>query len=377
MGYGEAMSLPWHVDPMPQVRRMYRCRRAPGPLDLLDGRLDKPFWQAAAVTEPFVDILGLPPAHPMPCWPTRAKMLWDDEHLYVGAWMDEPHLWATLTQRDSIVYHDNDFEVFLSPTGDNHDYYEIEVNALGTIFDLHLAKPYRDGGPADHDWDCEGLRVGIHLDGTLNDPRDTDRGWSVELAIPWRALNRHDRLERAVPMRAGGPPRTGDAWRINFSRVQWELEVVHDAAGTPAYRKKPDTPEHNWVWSPQGIIDMHRPEMWGEIVFENGGANVSRDAAAAPHDWRPYDWLHAAYYAQRRFHMAHGRFAQSLVELTRARSQDIQKLAPAPEGWHAEILAMGNADDDWLARLRKDDEVLTIRRDSKVMCERISQSPCG
>jgi hypothetical protein len=27
-------------------------------------------------------------------------------------------------------------------------------------------------------------------------------------------------------------------------------------------------PEDNWVWSPQGLIDMHVPEHWGYITFK-------------------------------------------------------------------------------------------------------------
>ena len=72
-------------------------------------------------------------------------MLWDDTYLYVGALLEEPHVWATLTQHDSVIFHDNDFEVFIDPDGDNHEYCEIEINALNTEWDLFLNKPYRDG----------------------------------------------------------------------------------------------------------------------------------------------------------------------------------------------------------------------------------------
>jgi hypothetical protein len=153
-------------------------------------------------------------------------------YLYIAAELEEPQLWATLTERDSIVFHDNDFEVFLNPTGDNHRYYEIEINALNTIFDLFLPKPYRDGGPADHGWDVKGLISAVHIDGTLNDPRDTDRGWSVELAFPWSAFDRHGGAKR--------PPRDGDQWRINFSRVQWDLDVKPSSGRT--HRPPPAPP---------------------------------------------------------------------------------------------------------------------------------------
>src|SRR5262249_41634997 len=115
-------------------------------------------------------------------------MLWDDMAVYVAAELREPHVWATLTAHDSVIFHDNDFEVFIDPDGDNRAYGELEINALGTTWDLFLAKPYRDGGKADDAWEIRGLKSAVRVDGTINDSRDADRAWTVELAIPWPAL---------------------------------------------------------------------------------------------------------------------------------------------------------------------------------------------
>ncbi len=169
-----------------ETPRRYVCTRAEAPLTI-DGKLDEPAWQQAAWTTDFVDIEG--PAKPDPRFGTRAKMLWDESFFYVAAEIQEPHLWATLTERDSVIYRDNDFEVFIDPTADTHAYYELEINALGTEWDLMLLKPYRDGGPALDAWDIQGLLVGIELRGTLNDPADHDSGWSVEIAMPWAVLD--------------------------------------------------------------------------------------------------------------------------------------------------------------------------------------------
>jgi hypothetical protein len=232
--------------------------RARSPI-LIDGRLDEESWTDAPWTDDFVDIRGA--AWPEPVWRTRAKLLWDDSYLYIAALLEEPHLWATLTSRDDIIYRDHDFEVFLDPDGDGLAYYELEINALGTEFDLFLDKPYSKGGKAHISWDMPGLRTAVHLDGTLNDASDVDRGWSVEIAIPWADV-------RPPGSASAHPPEAGDRWRVNFSRVQWPLEVVDGAykkaaVPTPAERH----PEHNWVWSPQGVVDMHVPEMWGVVRF--------------------------------------------------------------------------------------------------------------
>jgi hypothetical protein len=222
----------------------------------IDGRLDEPAWAAAAWTTPFVDIEG--DARPRPPLRTRAKMLWDDEYFYIGAELEEPHVWATLTQRDAIVFQDPDFEVFIDPDGDRATYFELEFNALNTVFDLFLVKTYLDGGPALHGWDCHGLRSAVHVDGTLNDATDTDRGWSVEIAIPWTALC------EAAPRPC--PPAPGSVWRVDFSRVEWQTQIVNGHTEKVAGR-----PEDNWVWAPQGVVNMHLPEHWGYVRFERPG----------------------------------------------------------------------------------------------------------
>ena len=104
------------------------------------------------------------------------------------------------------------------PDGDTHEYYELEVNALATPWDLMLIKPYRDGGPAINGWEIAGLQVGVDVRGTHQRPGDRDEGWTVELAMPWKILR-----EAAPDHRA---PKAGDRWRVNFSRVEWQVDVV-------------------------------------------------------------------------------------------------------------------------------------------------------
>ena len=227
----------------------------------LDGKLDEGAWASAPWSDDFVDIEGT--ARRPPAQHTRVKMLWDATNLYIGADLAETDLWATLTEHDDIVYRDNDFEVFVDPDGDTREYYEIEVNAIGTIFDLYLPVPYRAGAKANHDWNATGMRVAIQLDGTVNDSRDTDRGWQIEIAIPWTVFTPvSDSPPAPTYQCTARPPNTGDCWRINFSRVQWTLEKQGIS-----YAKVAGKPEENWTWTPQWIIDMHVPQWWGVVTF--------------------------------------------------------------------------------------------------------------
>lgn len=227
-----------------------RYRAAYGRPDALTGRADADAWQLAPWSDPFVDIEGA--LRRCPHLQTQMKMLWDETHLYIAAWMEEPCVWATLTERDSVIFQDNDFEVFLDPDGDALNYFEFEINAFGTVWDLFLAKPYRDGGSADNSWDSQST-VAVFVDGTLNDPAVADRGWGVEIAMPWAGF-----ASRAPVL----PPTEGSKWRINFSRVQWYTRIVEGKI-----EKIPGHAEENWVWSPQGVVDMHQPEHWGVVEF--------------------------------------------------------------------------------------------------------------
>ena len=250
--------------------RGYVCHRARERFEI-DGDLDKPVWKQAAWTEDFVDILG--ERGPTPRFGTRAKMLWDDEFFYVAAELEEPHVHASLTEKNSILFHDNDFEVFIDPDGDNLDYYELEVNALGTIWELSLSRPYRAGGPARLGTNLRGLRSAALVDGTINDPSDTDRRWCVEIAFPFAELARYAGDRRRTP------PRDGDEWRVSFSRVEWLWDIIDGA-----YRKVPHREEDNWLWTPQPAVDMHRPWTWGRVQFSTappGTVALRRDEAWA------------------------------------------------------------------------------------------------
>jgi hypothetical protein len=285
------------LDPCPHPKG-YVCYRATTPVTI-DGKVNEEAWAAAPWSDEFVDIEG--DKKPKPRHRTRMKMLWDDDALYIAADLEEPHVWAYLTDHDAVIFQDNDFEVFIDPNGDNHDYAEFELNARNTTWDLLLTKPYKDpGNRVLNAWEIIGLKSATHIDGTLNDPRDKDKGWSLEIKWPWKGLQEltNDKL----------PPKDGNQWRINFSRVEWDTTIQGEK-----YVKVKGRPEHNWVWSPQGVIDMHRPERWGFLQFSTaapGKADFKPDV-----DWERRDLLHRVYYAQRNFHKKNGRYATTTDDL--------------------------------------------------------------
>ena len=230
-----ALALP-ATAPSPPV---YCCVATTAPV-AIDGKLDDAAWSAAQWTSDFVDITrgDRPPLR------TRAKLLWDEKNLYVAAEMEQPDVRATMEQRDMPLFREDAFEVFEVRGIVVAVAVELEINALSTVFDLIMDKPYRGGGQADAAFDIEGLKSAVHVDGTLNDRIDRDRGWTVEMAIPWESL------KKIAP---AGPPKAGARWRMELGR-------------------SPGRPHGRFVtWSPHGEGDMHMPEKWGYLEFARDG----------------------------------------------------------------------------------------------------------
>jgi len=253
-------------------------------------------WSTAASSEEFVDIEGV--LKPLPRFSTRMKILWDNTYLYIAAELEEPHLWATLTEINSVIYRDHDFEVFVDPNADNHNYYEFEINAFNTIWELRMFRPYRDGGPNKNPDNMDGVLAAVNLKGSINDPSDVDEGWSVEIAFPWTGFSSYGT--------DGSPPEEGEQWRINFSRVEQKLKNLKNG-----YTKPKKTPPDNWTWTPQGAISMHMPERWGFLQFSG-----EEPAEFIPDpSMEARDLLMEVHYMQKAFTKSTGRYSSTLDSL--------------------------------------------------------------
>lgn len=298
-------AIPWR----PPVCRVHRC---PVPLGAPDGNLNKPFWAQAAWIDDFHDIEG--DGKPWPAKRTRVKLLWDDRALYVGAQLMDDTIWATVTGRDEVIFVDNDFEVFLAPKDTTHRYYEIEINAANAVWDLLMEKPQRDRVRRISSWDIKGLQSAVHIDGALNDPACRSTSWSVELVIPWLSL-RECGVDLCEPAQLAPVP--GETWRLNFSRVEYDVHVENGryckdtdpATGRPL-------PEHNWVWAPTGLVDIHLPEMWGYLIFTEHG-----EAYDLPPDEAVRMALRRLYYRQHAHMREHGAFSTDAHALLGAEAE--------------------------------------------------------
>lgn len=300
--------LPAYIGPDPRpfvMPRHYVCQRSAEPI-VLDGKLDEAAWGKAPWTESHVDIEGqMRPVKPK--YDTRSKMLWDDQYFYVGVRMEEPHVWGTITERNAVIFNDNDFEVFIDPDGNGIDYYEFEMNALNTVWNLFMDKPYKHGGNAVIR-EMPGQKSAVFVKGTLNDPTDTDEYWSLEIAFPWQGMAEHANCPC--------PPLDGDQWRVGFSRVQWGHKIVDGKyVRVPSKEERTDDlHEDNWIWSPQGVVNMHRPETWGYVQFST--RPVGETVEFIPDQTAEARYLlFKILYAQEQYHLTNKRYAKDLDEL--------------------------------------------------------------
>jgi len=255
----------------------YTCHKVNDPMQV-DGRLESPAWRKAPLSPRFVDMVSGVPGF----FDTRMAALWDERYLYVGFWIEEPNVCAQIKQRDAFIYNENDVEVFIA--GEDC-YYEFQVNALGTIYEVFYIwqdayKPdsrfdcpefdlkTRDvdvlGGFQDSmrfqkhprgkrwafmDWDMPGLQSAVYVDGALNDSSTIDKGWRAEIAFPWAGM-------KTLAGNRSLPPKEGDTWRLDFSR----FELLN-------YNGVTAEPHPGWSFNKHGIYDSHIPECFTFVHF--------------------------------------------------------------------------------------------------------------
>ncbi|MFN5422638.1 MAG: carbohydrate-binding family 9-like protein [bacterium] len=251
---------------------------------VIDGNIEKESWKNAQWSPRFVDMVTGEPG----MYNTQTAILWNDDHLYIAFKVEEPFVEARLTERDSIIFLENDLELFI----DGGDcYYELEVNAANCVyevffiwkdaykkggrfdipeFDVHGDKAYTFGGDYDRSgatfwkgthprgirwaftgFDMPELETAVQIQGTLNNNSDIDQGWTLEIAIPWNSLS-HLANGRSLP------PRSGDVWKMFLGRFQKLM-----AGG------KELTPHPAMALNSHGVYDTHLPEKWSSICFRS------------------------------------------------------------------------------------------------------------
>ena len=212
----------------------YEVHRATTPV-AIDGVLDDAAWKRAAPIQyqfPWDKQTGAKQA-------TTARLLWDEKSLYVAWEAEDTDIVAHYASADDPTYLDDAVEIFINPDPKQTYYYGMEINARATVYDYFYVFPKMLLKRINF----EGIQIAAYVRGTMNVRGDTDKGWTIELAIPWRNF---------VELAPKGRPEPGAVWTANLNR--WD--------GVAPDRRLSQ-------WSDSGLVEAspHNPERFGRLVF--------------------------------------------------------------------------------------------------------------
>lgn len=218
------------VGPVP----VYQVHRAPHAI-VVDGKLDDAAWKTAQTIEfqfPWSQQTGAKQK-------TVARLLWDDNYLYVGYDCEDSDVVAHYTERDDPTYKDDAVEIFINPDPAQTYYYGMEMNARATLYDYFYVFPKFLLKRVNF----SGVQLATNIRGTLNQTGDRDQGWSLEVAIPWANF---EELAKKLP------PERRSFWTANLNR--WD--------GTEPNRRL-----SQWSDSAMDTPNPHNPARFGKLMF--------------------------------------------------------------------------------------------------------------
>lgn len=217
----------------------------------VDGELSESVWSDAPP-------LSLSPFGSGPDKETTIRAVRGEQHLFIGARLEDAHVWSEKEQRDSKTWSEEVVEMFIDVDGDGSNYLELQVNALGTIFDANFKDRLGTGDGSRSEqinrakkFDIEGLESAVSVDGTVNDDSDEDSHWSVELKIPLTSIPGVDSADEV-----------GEPWAVNFYRF--------DRPGG-----KDGNRTLSFAWNTAARGDFHQVDKFGTFTFGDGDGSNS------------------------------------------------------------------------------------------------------
>jgi len=211
----------------------YEVKRAASPV-VIDGKPDDKAWATAGR----IELIFPWDAQTGAKQKTVARLLWDDRNLYVSYECEDADIVASHTEHDDPTYLDDAVEIFINPMPSQTGiYYGLEMNVRAVLYDYvmyqssHLFRQF----------DLQRVQLATFIDGTINMRGDRDKGWSLEVAIPWSNFD-------ALAQR----PVAGTAWSANINR--WD-------------GVEPDRRMSNWSDPVQPRPNPHVPARFGQLVF--------------------------------------------------------------------------------------------------------------
>jgi hypothetical protein len=218
---------------------------------VIDGLAAEPAWAAAAASPELATAEG----SAEPKGKATAKLLWDDEYLYVFASILDTDIYSEFTRHDDPLWKADCVELFIDADGNRRGYVELQVNPNNTTFDSYFATTRAQ--PGDETW-TSNMVTAVKVRGTADKAGDADQGWDVEIAIPWDAARGRDQA-----MQVRTPPQVGDRWKLNVVRVDYRSN-----GGSPGVSS----------WNRITYGDFHALDRMLQVVFadQTGAITVAQ-----------------------------------------------------------------------------------------------------
>ncbi len=213
---------------------------------IVDGNLNEASWFNAVSTSVFTLWNGSPAPAALQ---TTAKLVWDDQYLFIGFNIQDSDVYATYGGRDPNCWEQDVFEVFVTVPGTT-GYIEVECSPKGIIWDGYFTNVFQGLGGS---YNLANLQVAAHVNGTLNNSADSDLGFSGEIRLPFSDIY------QGV---SGGHPTDGTELRLNLNRINWNTPITpggQGAAGSDTY--------YAWSPVPGASVSFHRPANFGTVTF--------------------------------------------------------------------------------------------------------------
>jgi hypothetical protein len=195
----------------------YGVARAAGAITI-DGKGTEPDW-ARAVAIPIrypyaqTNVIDRPPA--------TCRLLWDAKNLYLLFEASDTNIVNLCAARDDAVSQGDCVEIFLLPSRRFGQYWEFNFSPTGVVFDALTSKSWTKWGGDSRMEEQAALTIATTLAGTLNREDDQDRGYAVEVALPWPEL----------PGFQHGAGAGDTLWTM----IGWADKAALGAPGNPAY----------------------------------------------------------------------------------------------------------------------------------------------
>ena len=212
----------------------------------VDGNLGEASWANALSTSIFTLWNG---SQAPASLQTSAKMVWDDQYLFLGFTAKDSDVYATYAGRDVRCWEQDTFEVFVTVPGTT-GYVEVDGSPTGAIWDGYFTNVFQGLGGS---YNMANLQVAGRVSGTLNNSAAQDIGFTGEIRLPFSDIY------QGVP---GGHPLNGTQLRLNLNRINWNTPVTQGGLGATGS-------DMYYAWSPvSGTgISFHRPDKFGTVTF--------------------------------------------------------------------------------------------------------------